>query len=54
MYATGIGYGPLIYFGNSRKKNENIIKCSILLPIINTLTSILASLVLFTFMGNIS
>merc|ERR1712045_760503 len=54
IFSSGIAFGPLVYYSSCRKPDEKILKSSICLPLINSATSILAAMVLFSFLGHIS
>lgn len=54
IYSAGLGGATLIMYATYRKKNQKIIKSSIAVPLINSATSMLASLVLFSFLGHMS
>ena len=54
IFSSGIAFGPLIYYSSCRKPDEKILKSSIWLPLINSATSILAAMVLFSFLGHVS
>lgn len=53
-YSSGIAFGPLMLYGAARKPHEKLITSCIVLPIINSATSIYAALCIFTFLGHIS
>ena len=54
IFSSGIAFGPLVFYSTFRKPDEKIMKSSFWLPIINSGTSILAAMVLFSFLGHIS
>lgn len=54
IFSSGIAFGPLVYYSSCRKPDEKILRSSICLPLINSATSILAAMVLFSFLGHIS
>jgi len=54
LYSSGIGFGPLILFASARDKNEPIKTASLSVPLINSATSIFASLTIFSFLGYVS
>lgn len=54
IFSSGIAFGPLVYYSSCRKPDEKILKSSFCLPLINAATSILAAMVLFSFLGHVS
>lgn len=54
IFSSGIAFGPLVFYSSCRKEDEKILKSSFWLPLINSATSILAAMVLFTFLGHVS
>ena len=54
IFSSGIAFGPLVFYSSCRQPNEKILRSSFWLPIINSATSILAAMVLFTFLGHVS
>ena len=54
MYSSGVAFGPLVFYANCRHKASQVVKPAIVLPIINSLTSIYAAIVLFSFLGHVS
>lgn len=54
IFSSGIAFGPLVFYSSCRQPNEKILKSSLWLPIINSMTSILAAMVLFSFLGHVS
>ena len=54
IFSSGIAFGPLVFYSSCRQPHEKIMKSSILLPLINSATSILAAMVLFSFLGHVS
>lgn len=54
LFSTGVAYGPVLYFGSARIEHNKLLRASVCLPFIDFLTSIFASIMLFSFMGHIS
>lgn len=54
IFSSGIAFGPLVYYSSCRKPDEKILKSSFWLPVINSMTSLLAAMVLFSFLGHVS
>ena len=54
IFSSGIAFGPLVFYSSCRQPNEKILKSSFWLPVINSMTSILAAMVLFSFLGHVS
>ena len=46
--------GPLMFYSSCRPERAKVIKSGLVITLINSATSILASLVLFSFLGHIS
>jgi len=53
LYSSGVAFGPIIYYGGARKREEKIVTASIWVPIANSATSFYAALTVFTFVGHI-
>jgi SNF family Na+-dependent transporter len=53
-YSSGIAFGPLMLYGSARKPNEKLITSCIVLPIINSASSIYAAITIFSFLGHVS
>ena len=51
IFSCNIGSGYMIFFASNRPKNENILKAAVGVPAMNFLTSVFASVVLFSFLG---
>lgn len=54
MYSSGVAFGPLIFYSNCWTSTSPLVKPAIILPIINSLTSLYAAFVLFSFLGHVS
>ena len=54
LFSSGVSYGPLMYYGTAREKNEKLLTVSYMVPIINSATSFYAALTIFTFLGHVS
>lgn len=54
IFSSGVGFGPLVFYGACRKPDEKIVTSSVILPFINSATSIFAAIVLFSFLGHIA
>lgn len=54
LYSSGVVFGTVMYYGSGRHPQEGIIKVGILVPLINSATSILCCIVVFSFAGFIS
>jgi SNF family Na+-dependent transporter len=54
IFSSSLGGGTLILYGSYRKKTEKVMISSVIVPIINSATSILAALVLFSFLGHMA
>ena len=54
IFSSGIAFGPLVYYSSCRQPNEKILRSSFWIPIINSATSLLAAMVLFSFLGHVS
>jgi SNF family Na+-dependent transporter len=54
IYSSSLGGATLIMYSSYRKKNEKVMRSSIIVPLVNSATSILAALVLFSFLGHMS
>lgn len=54
LFSSGVGYGPLMYYGTARAPDHKLITASFWIPCINSLTSFYASLTIFTFLGHVS
>lgn len=54
MYSSGVGFGPLQFYGSCKVKSTKIIKPSIIIMVVNSLSSVYAAVVLFTFLGYVS
>lgn len=54
IFSSGIAFGPLVFYSSCRKPDEKILRSSFWLPIINSATSLLAAMVLFSFLGHVS
>ena len=54
MFSSGVAFGPLIYYGGSRKRDEKILTASFWIPVANSSTSFYAALTVFTFVGHVA
>ena len=54
LFSSGVSYGPLMYYGTAREKNDKLLTVSYMVPIINSATSFYAALTIFTFLGHVS
>lgn len=54
IYSSSLGGATLIMYSSYRKKSEKVMKSSIIVPLVNSATSILAALVLFSFLGHMA
>jgi solute carrier family 6 (neurotransmitter transporter, dopamine) member 3 len=53
-YSSGISFGPLMLYGSARQPEEPLVKSCIILPLINSASSIYAAITIFSFLGHIS
>ena len=54
LFSSGVAFGPLIYYGGARHRNEKILKASFWIPMANSATSFYAALTVFTFVGHVA
>ena len=54
LFSATLGVGTLIMYSSYRAKGEKIVKPSIVIPIINSATSILAGVILFSLLGHMA
>ena len=54
MFSSGVAFGPLIYYGGSRERDQKILTASFWIPVANSLTSFYAALTVFTFVGHVA
>lgn len=54
IFSSGVGYGPLMYYGTGRQKTDKLITASFLIPVINSATSLYAALTIFSFLGHVA
>jgi len=54
LFSIGVTFGPLMYYGSARYKNERILPVSYGVPLANSGTSFYAALTVFPFLGHIS
>jgi len=54
LFSSGVGYGPLMYYGSARGKSDKLLTVSYMIPILNSATSFYAALTIFTFLGHVS
>ena len=54
LFSSGVAFGPLIYYGGARNRNEKILKASFWIPMANSATSFYAALTVFTFVGHVA
>lgn len=53
LYSSGVAFGPIIYYGGARNKEDKIVTASFWIPVANSATSFYAALTVFTFIGHI-
>jgi len=53
LYSSGVAFGPIIYYGGARNKEDKIVTASFWIPVANSATSFYAALTVFTFVGHI-
>ena len=54
IFSTSLGNNTVLLYASYRKKNERVLPSSIIVPLVNLVTSIFAALVLFAFLGYMS
>jgi len=54
LFSSGVSYGPLLYYGTARQKEDKLLTASYLIPAINSATSFYAALTIFSFLGHVS
>lgn len=54
IFSSSLGGGTLILYSSYRKKSEKVLRSSVIVPIINSATSVFAALVLFSFLGHMA
>jgi len=54
LFSSGVAFGPLIYYGGSRNRDEKILTASFWIPVANSATSFYAALTVFTFVGHVA
>lgn len=54
LFSSGVAFGPLIYYGGSRARDEKILTASFWIPVANSATSFYAALTVFTFVGHVA
>jgi len=54
LFSTGVAYGPVLYYGSARIEHNKILRASIALPLIDFLTSIVGSIMVFSYIGHIA
>jgi SNF family Na+-dependent transporter len=54
LFSSGVAYGPFMYYGTARAKNDTIVAASFWIPLANSATSIYAALTVFMFIGHVS
>lgn len=54
LFSSGVAYGPFMYYGSARQKNEKIVNISFWVPFANSATSIYAAITIFSFLGHVS
>ena len=53
LFSSGVAYGPFMYYGSARNKEDKIVAISFWIPFANSATSIYAALTLFSFLGHV-
>jgi SNF family Na+-dependent transporter len=54
LFSSGVSYGPLMYYGSARGRDDKLLRVSYMIPILNSATSFYAALTIFTFLGHVS
>lgn len=54
LFSSGVAFGPLMYYGGSRSREEKIVTASFWIPMANSATSFYAALTVFTFVGHVA
>jgi SNF family Na+-dependent transporter len=54
LFSSGVAYGPLMYYGSAREKDDKIVSTSFWVPFANSATSLYAALTIFSFLGHVS
>lgn len=54
LFSSGVAYGPFMYYGTARGRNDSLIGASLWIPAANSLTSIYAAFTIFSFLGHVS
>ena len=54
LFSASLGVGTLIMYSSYRGKNEKVVKSSIIIPLINSGTSLLAGMILFGLLGHMA
>jgi len=54
LFSLGMGANAMVLFAAYREKTQRLVRSSIILPIINSCTSLLACATIYTFIGHIS
>lgn len=54
LFSSGVAYGPFMYYGTARGKNDTIVAASFWIPLANSATSIYAALTIFSFIGHVA
>jgi len=53
LFSSGVAFGPLIFYGGARRRDEKILHASFWIPLANSATSFYAALVVFCFIGHV-
>lgn len=51
LFSSGVCYGPFMFYGSARQKNDKLVAPSFWIPFANSATSLFAAITLFLYMG---
>lgn len=54
LFSSGVAYGPFMYYGTARGKNDSLVGASLWIPAANSATSLYAACTIFSFLGHVS